>query len=245
MRHLDAERLSALADELPTVAETEHLAACALCAREAEAHRAVRAMGARSGGVLLDAPLTTWDSLAPSLRDAGVIRGAGAGGGSGGTVWNAARMRPWLRAAAAVALVAGGVAAGRFTAPGAAAPASTVASAGAPPAGVQTAGLETAAGTPIVSVPEALRVMERAEHDYRAAAAFIVANDTAARGDADRYRARLAGLSKVQEAVLEAVHDSPDDPVLNQYLLSTRSARQVTLQQLGNTLPNGVRLASY
>ena len=95
------------------------------------------------------------------------------------------------------------------------------------------------------AAPEALRVMERAEHDYRAAAAFIVANDTAARGDADRYRARLAGLSKVQEAVLEAVHDSPDDPVLNQYLLSTRSARAVTLQQLGNTLPSGVRLASY
>jgi hypothetical protein len=194
--------------------------------------------------VLLDAPLTSWDSLAPSLRDAGVIRGAG-GGGSGGSVWNAARMRPWMRAAAAVALIAGGVAVGRVTAPKGAAPASTVASVSAPPAGVQNAGLQTAEGASIASVNDALKVMERAEHDYRAAAAFIVANDTATRGDADRYRARLAGLSKVQEAVLEAVQDSPDDPVLNQYLLSTRSARAVTLQQLGNTLPSGVRLASY
>jgi hypothetical protein len=61
----------------------------------------------------------------------------------------------------------------------------------------------------------------------------------------DRYRSRLAALDKVSDAALQAVNASPDDPILNQYLLSARSAREVTLQQLGSTLPAGVRLASY
>ena len=43
----------------------------------------------------------------------------------------------------------------------------------------------------------------------------------------------------------EAVQDAPDDPMLNQYLLSTRSARAVTLQQLSTTHPSNVRLASW
>jgi hypothetical protein len=41
------------------------------------------------------------------------------------------------------------------------------------------------------------------------------------------------------------VNTSPNDPMVNQYLLSLRSARDVTLQQLGNSLPAGTRLASY
>jgi len=49
----------------------------------------------------------------------------------------------------------------------------------------------------------------------------------------------------VQDAVRAAVQESPDDPMLNQYLLSTRSARAVTLQQLSTTLPSNVRLASW
>ena len=83
------------------------------------------------------------------------------------------------------------------------------------------------------------------ERDYRAAMAFIAAQDTASRGDVERYRMRLAALDKVQDAVRQAVQENPEDPMLNQYLLSTRSARAVTLQQLGTTLPSGVRLASY
>ena len=39
MLHLSSERLAELADGEPTVAEAEHLAACAICATERSAHR--------------------------------------------------------------------------------------------------------------------------------------------------------------------------------------------------------------
>src|SRR5215211_4576084 len=61
--------------------------------------------------------LTDWDSLADRLRAEGLIkekRFGGSGGSSGvGT-------RVWMQAAAALLLVAGGAAIGRFTAPAAA-----------------------------------------------------------------------------------------------------------------------------
>lgn len=88
--------------------------------------------------------------------------------------------------------------------------------------------------------------MQRAEHDYRVAVAFIASHDSSyAHGDADRYRTRLAALDKVRDAALEGVNGSPDDPILNQYLLSARSARDVTLQQLSSTLPASAKLVSY
>ena len=228
----------ALADEAATPAELDHLSACAACAREVAAFRSLRAAGLRSGGVMLDAPITSWESLAPALRAAGVIRGGATARGALLT-----RSRPWLAAAAAVMLVAGGVLLGRLTAKPT--PEVNVARIESPPAGVQSAVLQTSAGAPIVSVNDALQIMQRAEHDYRAAAAFIAAQDPSTRGDAERYRTRLAALDRVQDAVREAVQESPDDPMLNQYLLSTRSARAVTLQQLSTTLPSNVRLASW
>jgi len=238
MLHLDADRLMALADEAATPAELDHLSACAACAREVEAFRGLRAAGLRSGGVILDAPITSWESLAPALRAAGVIRGGATARGLLMT-----RSRPWMAAAAALLLVAGGVIAGRLTAPGVRQ--FDPARVDQPAAGVQSTALVTSADSPIVSVDDALQIMERAEHDYRAASAYIAAQDPNTRGDADRYRARLAALDKVQSAVREAVQEAPDDPMLNQYLLSTRSARAVTLQQLSTTLPSNVRLASW
>lgn len=239
MLHLDADRLMALADEAATPSELDHLAACAVCAREVEAFRGLRAAGLRSGGVVLDAPITSWESLAPALRAAGVIRSTPA--------WRSTlsgRARPWLAAAAALLLAAGGVWFGRATAPGGSRPYS-VASADAPTAGVQSNALLTSGGSRILSVNDALEIMQRSEHDYRAAAAYIASQDTSGRGDADRYRTRLAALDRVQSAVREAVMETPDDPMLNQYLLSTRSARAVTLQQLSAALPTNVRLASW
>ena len=228
----------ALADEAATPAELDHLSACAACAREVAAFRSLRAAGLRSGGVMLDAPITSWESLAPALRAADVIRGGATARGALLT-----RSRPWLAAAAAVMLVAGGVLFGRYTAPGT--QSFNAMTADRPVAGVQSNALLTSAGAPIVSVNDALQIMQRAEHDYRAAAAYVAAQDPSTRGDADRYRTRLAALDRVQDAVRAAVQESPDDPMLNQYLLSTRSARAVTLQQLSTTLPSNVRLASW
>src|SRR5688500_12950371 len=102
MSHLSIERLAALADEQPTADETTHLASCATCATELEAHRSLLAM-AGTERASLGIPLTRWDSLSERLRKEGLI----------------VRRRPlaqshWaLQVAAALLLVAGGVALGR------------------------------------------------------------------------------------------------------------------------------------
>jgi hypothetical protein len=238
MPHLNAEALAALADTEPNATEAEHLAACVACAREAAVYRALRNAGARTREAVLDAPLTSWGTLAPALRDAGVIRDGSL----------AARVRPWMRAAAVIVVAAGALALGRYTAPGQ--PLDVGLGAGSssstPAQLASTRGIVALDGTKIATLTDALTVMQRAEHDYRVAAAFIAAHDSSyGRGDTDRYRSRLAALDKVSDAALQAVNASPDDPILNQYLLSARSAREVTLQQLGGTLPAGVRLASY
>lgn len=241
MPHLNAEALAALADTEPTAADAEHLAACVACAREAAVYRALRNAGARTREAVLDAPLTSWASLAPALREAGVIRDGAA---------LTTRLRPWMRAAAIVVIAAGAIALGRYTAPGQRLnvaqifPSSTGST--TPAQLASTRGIVALDGTKIATLTDALTVMQRAEHDYRVAAAFIAAHDSSyGRGDTDRYRSRLAALDKVSDAALQAVNALPDDPILNQYLLSARSAREVTLQQLGGTLPAGVRLASY
>lgn len=100
----------------------------------------------------------------------------------------------------------------------------------------------------IISMEDALAMMRRAESEYRLAAAYIAASDTAAPSDADgvdRYRARLAALDRVSDAALAAVNEAPADPIVNQYLISTRAARAVTLQQLNSSLPPGMSLTSY
>ena len=157
--------------------------------------------------------------------------------------------RPWLQAAAAVALAVGGGVVGRLSAPKApttgAAEHVASRSGGASLAAAMSNGADST--RTFVSVQDALAVMARAESDYRLAAAYIAAQDSSAnaRGEVDRYRMRLAALDKVSDAALAAVNEAPHDPVLNQYLISARSAREVTLQQLNSKLPAGVRLTSY
>ncbi|HEY9450488.1 MAG TPA: hypothetical protein VIQ60_12130, partial [Gemmatimonadaceae bacterium] len=78
--------------------------------------------------------------------------------------------------------------------------------------------------------------------------AYIAATDTATTSGmdgVDRYRARLAALDRVSDAALAAVNEVPADPIVNQYLISTRAARAVTLQQLNSSLPPGMSLTSY
>lgn len=90
--------------------------------------------------------------------------------------------------------------------------------------------------------------MRRAESEYRLAAAYVAASDTSSMhgvDGVDRYRARLAALDRVSDAALAAVNQAPADPVVNQYLISTRAARAVTLQQLNSSLPPGMSLTSY
>jgi hypothetical protein len=248
MLHLDPERLAALADHEPTAEEIAHLAACRECARERAAYRELLALASQARADTLKEPLSNWDALAPRLREEGLVSTTGgAGGGRYMRVWR----RPWLQAAAAVVLAVGGGVVGRLSA--SKTPTGGVGQVDLGRAGSTGASLtgttanDADSARTFVSVEDALTVMARAESDYRLAAAYIAAQDSSvnARGGVDRYRMRLAALDKVSDAALAAVNEAPHDPVLNQYLISARSAREVTLQQLNSKLPAGVRLTSY
>jgi hypothetical protein len=72
MLHLSSERLAELADGEPTVAEAEHLAACAICATERSAHQRLLSMALDERD--RTAPrLTEWSTLAAKLREQGII----------------------------------------------------------------------------------------------------------------------------------------------------------------------------
>lgn len=239
MLHLDPERLAALADGDASAEESAHLAACALCARELAAYRALAAAAAGERHAVLARPLTDWTSLAARLRTEGMLRPAAR---------RPLATRPWVRAAAAVLLTLGGAAVGRASTHWSAPAATSVADTAAAPGATTTARLASMAGAndTLVSVEDALNVMRRAANDYRIAAAYIAAHDTAAgSGGVDRYRTRLAALDRVNDAVLAAVNEAPTDLVLNQYLMSTRAARAVTLAQLNSSLPPNARLTSW
>jgi hypothetical protein len=240
MLHLDPERLAALADGEPTAEEAMHLAACGQCTRERAAFAALVSTAALERSTVLAEPLTDWQGLSAQLAREGLVRG-GSGRGAVGERWR----QPWLKVAAAVLLALGGGVVGRATA-GYPIPGSRGATGEASAREISSAGGADTARQ-MVSLEDALELMRRAESEYRLAAAYIAAHDTAAAAEdgVDRYRARLAALDRVSDAALAAVNEAPADPIINQYLISARAARAVTLQQLNSSLPAGTRLASY
>jgi hypothetical protein len=96
------------------------------------------------------------------------------------------------------------------------------------------------------SVNDAMSVLTRAQRDYQRAAAYLAEHDSGTVGGTPQtLRARLAALDEVIPKLGEALREAPQDPVLNQYYLSTADVRESTLRQLGRSLPVGVRLNSY
>lgn len=246
MSHLSAERLAALAGEQPLAAESAHLASCAACASEREAHVALRRLAVAEVGRDI-APLTQWNAIAAGLRDEGLI-----------ATHRARPVRPFamqwgLRAAAALLLVTGGLVLGR------------VSSGNTPLPGLAFGeGSEYVEADPIdpidmklvsggtdsaafASPDEALAVLQRAEQEYARAAAFLMGPDPSARdaGSADMIRTRLAALDAVASATRAALYEAPHDQVINRYYLSALGAREATLRQLGTALPAGYELNRY
>lgn len=227
MLHLSVERLAALADGEPTASESEHLRDCALCAQEVGAYRGLLA-AARDERARITPPLNSWASLAEALRDHGVLAASPGTGRQRG--------RSWVRAAAAIALLAGGVAIGRASAtPGAIADRLA--------AGAGAAGDSAPVFT---SRDEALAALSRASVVYQQASAYLVNDDSVARiQDTDAYRTRLATLDEVAAATQRALNEMPYDPVINRYYLATMGARQATLEQLETAMPVNVRLTGF
>jgi len=96
------------------------------------------------------------------------------------------------------------------------------------------------------SVQDALGVLTRAQRDYQRASAWLADHDSSTIGGSPQtLRARLAALDEVLPRFREALHEAPQDPVLNQYYLTAADVRESTLRQLGRALPASMRLNAY
>jgi hypothetical protein len=232
MSHLPTERLAAFVDEAPTATELAHLASCAECARERSAYRSLAELAAAEA-TRLGAPLTTWDRLAPALVADGVIDDGRALPARGRRT-----TRPWLQAAAAAVLVAGGVAAGRWSARMPAASAVT-----------QTASTNAPADTATLfhNVQDARNAQAQSQAAYQTATAYLAQHDTTGQAteSPSAMRARLAALDRARDVMGEALNAAPYDPVINGYYLTTLGQREATIRRLNTVLPASMRMTSY
>ena len=252
MLHLPAERLAALADDTPTRAEAEHLARCGACCAERNVFLRLRE-AASDESTRRAPPLTDWATLAAGLRAEGMLAPDLPGDATEPAYALPITMRgkrrfiasSWARAAAALMLVAGGVAGGRL-------------SAGAPV--LEVGAGETAVRRDTISVviadslptfrsaTEAMAHLTAAEQHYQYAAAFLGQLDQASAPNADSsamYESRLVALDNVMAATRQALYEAPHDPVINRYYLATLGAREATIRQLNTVLPAGERVSRY
>jgi hypothetical protein len=235
MLHLSTDRLAALVDDGPTPVEMAHLAHCPECAQERKAYQRLASL-ASSDANRIGVPLTTWERLAPALVADGVIDN-----GRDFQFRTRRSYRPWLQAAAAVLLVAGGVMGGRFTAGATVLPIHDQ----SPSARV----MDTASDSEIrfASADDARAMQERSQAMYQAAAAFLAQQGPSERGaeTPSAMKTRLAALDRVREVVGKALNEAPYDQVINDLLVATAGQREATLRQLNTSLPAGMRLISY
>ena len=244
MAHLDIERLAELVDGPSTVADRDHLASCAQCVAELSAYRRLVALAGDERRRIAP-PLTAWDSLSARLHQEGLV--ASKPVPKRGILSNlslAAR-----RAAAVLILAGSGAVMGRMST-GLSAEQAIVSGwgMGAVPSdgsGGQNVSLSTL-GEGFASNRDALTALEFAQAKYERAAAYLATHDTSTvDGAADQYRTRLAALDRNAESLIQALKESPQDPVINQIYLATLGAREATLNKLGTALPVGVRLSRF
>ena len=253
MLHLSSERLAELADSEPTLAEAEHLAACATCATERSAHQRVLTLASDERDRLAP-PLTDWATLSARLRQEEIIlTPATATTDVVPLVKPRRHRRAWLvglRVAAGIVLAFGFGALGRLSAGASAVPAprdvATALDAMINPK-VRIVVPEIESNSSFDTVEEALASLEDAQRKYDRAVAFIAAHDSTQRSPeaGEVYRARLAALDEMAETSRQALSVAPADPVLNQYYISTLGAREVTLRQLGSVLTDGKRITRF
>ena len=239
MSHLSFDRLAALADEQPTAEENGHLTQCADCARERAAHQSLLAMAGTERDSL-GLPLTRWDSLSERLRREGLLKVGSEEWAVGNATHSPLPAPHWLlRVAAALLLVAGGVALGRATTNEPVMPGIT-----------QSASGRTTADsipTTFASVEEATRLKNVYSEGYQRALAFLAQNDSGGRptGTPAMMKTRLAALDRVTKTMQEALSDAPSDPVINDFYLNSFGQRELAYRQLNNVLPQNVRLNSF
>jgi hypothetical protein len=234
MSHLNPERLAALSDDTPTPIESAHITTCDACSAELVAQRKLARMAA-AAGPLTDGPISNFDALVPRLKAEGLIAHEDR---------RAVAIRWTMRAAASLALVTGGVLAGRMSVKG---------QGGAVAQGAETTGGASlvAGAQPVSSFrtpDDAVKALSLSQQTYQSAAAYLAAQDTNSHFiglNENTYRTRLTALDDILAATRAALYQAPQDPVLNQYYQGTLSARQATLVQLRGVMPVSARKGSY
>ena len=182
----------------------------------------------------VEEPLNSWRTIAARAREEGLIRES-----ERSRFWRSGE--PWVRAAAAILLLVGGIGIGRATIglPSATtgATASTAvtdppSNTAAAPASISNTNPSPASNISFASVDEASAALDRAVLEYQRASQFIAANNLSARtsDSAAVYRARAEALDKIVNATKSALQGAPHDPVLNQYYLATMGAQAATRQ---------------
>jgi len=178
------------------------------------------------------APLNTWGSIAQRAREEGLIRDHRT------AMW----VTPWMRAAAAVLILAGGITIGRYT------EGESVATTASGDIAADTPPVSPSAPARFSNVDEAWATLERASADYQSASAFLAVNNSRASTAPDSvsiYRERLAALEELMRATASARENARRDPVINQYYLAALGAREATKQQLGAARPASFRLKGF
>lgn len=241
MSHLSIDRLAALADEQPTDDEQSHLARCAECAREMDAHRSLFAIagGERES---MGLPLTRWDTLSERLRAEGLMNASGRFGAGGVSRFSLRNPQVALQIAAALLLIAGGTVMGRMSAGASPVPGGLTGNEPAP-----TALQRDSLPTTFASVAEANRWKTFYANAYQNTVAFLAANDSVNRPSQTPavMKTRLSALDRVSRTMQEALTDAPYDPVINDFYLNSFGQREATLRQLNTVLPQGVRMKSF
>jgi hypothetical protein len=234
MSHLPTERLAAFVDESPSASELAHLASCAECAREREVYVRLADL-AKSESAQIGTPITSWEGLAPILRADGVIDN-----GRGFEPRALRVRRPWLQAAAAVLLIAGGMMAGRFTAGASVLPSD-------PQTPVAVTPTPADSLLRFASIDEARAAQEHSQNVYQTATAYLAQRDTGAKvvETPSAIRARLSAIERTNDVMGEALKTAPYDAVINDYYLSTLGQREATLRQLNAVMPASMRITSY
>ena len=238
MQHLRIDRLAELADGEPEGVEREHLAACASCAAELKAYRHVVAMAGDERRRIAP-PLTQWELLAPALHGEGLMGPNARRTRPGSAMWQ----RWAVRAAAAALMLGSGAVGGRVSA-GLGMREAFLPRASAPRDASGT--FASNAGEVFASTNDALAALRSAQDVYTRAASYLATHDTSSSEQApELYRTRLAALDRGAETFRQALDQSPEDPIINQYYLATLGAREATLTRLGTVLPAGARLSRF
>ena len=221
MSHLTIETLARIVDESPTATEEAHLAACAECRATLDELRAQTAELSALGALPpVEPPAHAWERIAARVEADRTVP-----------------LRPRLplggiaRAAAAVILFAGGVAAGVFL----------TRDQGTPPNDAPTAAPTGDAGSAMTaaSKPEdiALARLRVAELMYTNAL-LDYARLTSPEPPSDAA-ARLATLETIVVTTRTALERAPADPLINSYYLAALAERETLLGQLRRTSEAG------